>query len=275
MLVFEQRAHHGGHGQCLVGGLQGAGGNVFGHEQAQPVNQLAGAGLFLQARQLANIKKHLHGRAQQFVFQARKVHIHNLLHGGRFGKLDVVEKAAPQKRIGQLFFVVGGNKHHGPVFGLDQLAGFVAIKLHAVELAQQIVGELNISLVNFVNQQGHGLVGGKGLPQHALHNVVANVLHAGGAIGGVELAVAQAAYGVVFVQTLLCLGGAFDVPLQQRQAQRLGHFFGQQCFAGARLTLDQERALEGDGGIHRQLEVVRGDVVGASVEFHGVWIGWG
>jgi hypothetical protein len=60
-----------------------------------------------------------------------------------------------------------------------------------------------------------------------------------------ELAVAQAAHGVVFVQALLRLGGALDVPLQQRQFPARRHFLGQHGLAGAGLALDQQRALAG------------------------------
>jgi hypothetical protein len=49
---------------------------------------------------------------------------------------------------------------------------------------------------------------------------------------------------------LLGLGGRLDVPLQQRHVQRLGHFLGQHGLAGAGLALDQQGALERDGGIH-------------------------
>jgi hypothetical protein len=86
-----------------------------------------------------------------------------------------------------------------------------------------------------------------------------------------ELAVAQAAHGVVLVQALLRLGGALDVPLQQRHVQRRGHFLGQHGLAGAGLALDEQRALERDGGVDRQHQVLRGDVLVGALEFHRVW----
>jgi hypothetical protein len=101
-----------------------------------------------------------------------------------------------------------------------------------------------------------------------LHDVVADVLDPLGAVAGVELAVAQAADRVVFVQALLRLGGALDVPLQQRHVQRLRHFFGQHGLAGAGLALDQQRALERDGGVDGQHQVLGGDVVFGALEFH-------
>ena len=127
------------------------------------------------------------------------MHIHNALHGVGIGELDVMKKAAPQKGIGQFFFVVRRNKHQRAVLGANQFAGFVAVELHAVEFAQQVVGKLNVGFVNFINQQGHGLFGGKGLPQHAFDDVVVNVFHALTAIKLRQLAVTQAADGIVFV----------------------------------------------------------------------------
>ena len=86
------------------------------------------------------------------------MHVNDLLHRGRFGEFDVVEEAASQKGVRQFLFVVGGDENERPVFGFDQFACFIAIKLHAIDFAQQIVGEFNVCFVDFVNQQGYGLV---------------------------------------------------------------------------------------------------------------------
>jgi hypothetical protein len=83
-----------------------------------------------------------------------------------------------------------------------------------------------------------------------------------------QLAVAQAAHGVVFIQALLRLGGGLDVPLQQRHVQRLGHFLGQHGLAGAGLALDEQRALQSDGGVDGQHQVLGGDVILGALEFH-------
>jgi hypothetical protein len=84
-----------------------------------------------------------------------------------------------------------------------------------------------------------------------------------------KLRVTQAADRVVFVQALLRLGGGLDVPLQQGHAQRLGHFLCQHGLAGAGLALDQQRALQRDGGIDGQHQILGGDVVLGTLEFHG------
>ncbi len=81
------------------------------------------------------------------------VHAHDLLHGFRVGKADVVEEAAAQERIRQFFLVVAGDEDDGPVTRLHQLARLVDEELHAIELAQQVVGEFDVGLVDLVDEQ--------------------------------------------------------------------------------------------------------------------------
>ena len=131
------------------------------------------------------------------------MHVHDFFHRVGVRELDVVKKAAAQKRVWQFFFVVRGNEHQRPVFGFDQLARFVAVKLHAVDFAQQVVRKLDIGLVNLVDQQRHRRIGGEGLPQHALDDVVVNVLD----LFLAQLRVAQPRDRVILVQALLRLGG--------------------------------------------------------------------
>ncbi|MPM34158.1 hypothetical protein SDC9_80740 [bioreactor metagenome] len=85
------------------------------------------------------------------------------------------------------------------MLGLDQLSRLVAIELHAVEFAQQVIGEFNIGLVDFINQQCHWLVGGKCLPEHTLDDVIADILDALAAFLVAQLAVTQTTYRVIFV----------------------------------------------------------------------------
>ncbi len=140
----------------------------------------------------------------------------------------------------------------------------VDVELHAVELLQQVVGELDVGLVDLVDQQ-HGALGvGERLPQLALADVVADVLDALVA----ELAVAQAAHRVVLVEALLRLGGRLDVPLDERRLDGLGHLHGQHRLAGAGLPLDQQRALQRDGGVDGDLQVIGGHIVLRTFESH-------
>ena len=122
---------------------------------------------------------------------------------------------------------------------LDRLARLVDEELHAIELLQQVVGELDVGLVDLVDQQHRAHVHGERFPQLAALDVVADVVDARVA----ELAVAQARDGVVLVEALLGLGGRFDVPLDDGHAERLGHLERQHRLAGAGLALDQQRAL--------------------------------
>ena len=106
------------------------------------------------------------------------MHRNDLTHGLCFWKLDVVEKAATQESVRQFFFVVGRDEHQRTVFRFDELARFVAIKLHAVDFAQQVVREFNVGFVNFVYQQSNRFFSGKSLPKHALDDVVLNIFDA-------------------------------------------------------------------------------------------------
>ena len=122
---------------------------------------------------------------------------------------------------------------------------------------QQIVGELDVGLVDLVDQQDRAALVLKGFPELSLLDVVLDVLDPLIA----ELAVPQAGDGVIFVEAHRGLGGRLDVPGDQLRAERLGDFLGKHGLAGAGLTLDQERALQGDGGVDRHLEVFGGDVI--------------
>jgi hypothetical protein len=84
-----------------------------------------------------------------------------------------------------------------------------------------------------------------------------------------ELAVAQAADGVVFVEALRRLGGGLHVPFEERQAERRGDLPGEFGLAGAGFALDQERAFERNGGIDRDHQIRRRNVVRRTRETHG------
>jgi hypothetical protein len=126
-----------------------------------------------------------------------------------------VKEAATQERVGQFLFVVRGDDDDRPGPGLHHLAGFVDVKLHPVELLQQVVRELDIGLVDLVDQQHHLAVGRERLPQLAAPDVVGDVVDPFVA----QLAVAQPADRVVFIEPLRRPGGRLDVPFDDRQVQ--------------------------------------------------------
>ncbi len=152
----------------------------------------------------------------------------------------------------------------GRCAGAHRLAGLVDVEFHPVEFLQQVVGELDVGLVDLVDQHHDLAVGVEGLPERAAADVVAHVVDAFLA----ELAVAQAADGVVFVEAVGGLGGRLDVPFEHRQVEPFGDLAGQFGLAGAGLALDQKRALEGDGGVHRDREIGRRHIARTALEFH-------
>ena len=136
------------------------------------------------------------------------MHVDDGRQGLGVGEADEVEEAAAQEGVGQLFFIVGGDNHDGAHFGADRLVRFLNVELHPVEFLQQVVGELDVGLVDLVDQQDGAGRGGKRLPQLALLQIVADVMDAFLA----QLAVAQPADGVVLIKAVMGLGRGFDVP---------------------------------------------------------------
>ena len=86
------------------------------------------------------------------------MHVDDGAHGLGVGELDVVEEAAAQEGVGQLLLVVGGDDDDGRLLRLDGLVRLVDVELHAIELLQQVVGELDVGLVDLVDQQHGALV---------------------------------------------------------------------------------------------------------------------
>ena len=58
------------------------------------------------------------------------------------------------------------------------------------------------------------------------------------------------------------------MPLKERHVQCAGNFLGKQCLAGARFALDQQGALQDDGGVDRQRQVAGGDVGFSAFKLH-------
>ena len=147
------------------------------------------------------------------------------------------------------------------MFRLHELLRLVDVELHAIQLAQQIVRELDIGLVDLVDQQHRLHIEFKGLPELALDDVVSDIVRARIA----ELRIAQAAHRIVFAQALLRLAGRLDVLLEQRLVQHARDLLCQLGLAGTGLTFDQQRPLQYDRGIHREAQILGGDVaIGAA-----------
>ena len=175
-----------------------------------------------------------------------------------------MKETAAQKGVGQFLFVVRGDDDHGALFRPHRLTGLVDMELHPVEFLQQVIRKLDIRLVDLVDQQHDTLVGRKGFPQLAALDVSADIVN----LFVPQLAVAQPAHGVVFVETLLRAGGGFHVPFDDRHPQGRGHLAGQFRLAGARLALDQQGPLQPDRRVHGHGQVLRRDVGLRSLELH-------
>src|SRR5437870_5105412 len=222
LLVLEQRAVQRRDDGLAVLGPQGVGRDVLGEQELQPVEQLRGRGPLFEAGHFAHLEEHLERFAKQRFLEPRKVHFHDLLHRFLVGEAYVMKETTPQKGVGQLLFVVRGDENDGALRRLHELPRFVYEELHAVELAQEVVGEFDVGLVDLVDEEYDRRFGCERLPQHAADDVVADLAYAGVA----KLGIAQAAHRVVLVQALLRLGRGFDVPFEERQPERPGHFDG-------------------------------------------------
>jgi hypothetical protein len=77
----------------------------------------------------------------------------DLPHERDVGELDVVEDAAAQERVGQLLLVVRRDEDDGPLLRDDLVAGLEHAEAHLVELAQQVVRELEVGLVDLVDEE--------------------------------------------------------------------------------------------------------------------------
>jgi hypothetical protein len=175
-----------------------------------------------------------------------------------------VEETAAQECVRQFLFVVAGDDDDRPMRGANQRLRLVDVELHAIELAQQVVRELDIGLVDLVDQQ-HGLpLAFECEPQHAWHDIVGNVLNTLVA----ELRVAKPRYRVVFVKPLLGLAGGLDVPLEQRFVERARDLLRKLRLAGARFALDQERPAERDRGIDRERQLAGCDIAFSGRSFN-------
>jgi hypothetical protein len=60
------------------------------------------------------------------------------------------------------------------------------------------------------------------------------------------------------------------MPLEQRQPDAGSHFLGEHRLAGAGLTLDEQRPLQGDGRIDGELQVIGSNIRGGAFELHRV-----
>ncbi len=167
-----------------------------------------------------------------------------------------MEEAAAEECVGQFLFVIARDDDDGPVSCRYQLLRFVNIELHAIEFPQQVVGKLDIGLVDLVDQQYRLLLRCECFPDLALLDVVGNVVNA----IVPELRVPEPRHGIVLVEPLLRLGRRFDMPFEQRLAERVCDFDCELGLARTGLAFDEDRPLERDRCVDGRHQVVGGDV---------------
>ena len=167
-----------------------------------------------------------------------------------------MEDAAAQERVRQLLLRVGGDDHDGALLGFHCPLGLIDVELHLVQLPQQIVGELQIRLVDLVYQEHHLLLAVKGLPQLAQLDVMGDVIHPFLA----ELPVIKALDCIIYIQPLLRLSRRFDIPDNQPLSQRFRHGLRQHRLAGARLPLDQKRFFQCNSDVYTGHQLLAGHI---------------
>src|ERR1700734_1035808 len=133
LLVLEQRAVQRRDQFLGVTLAQRLWRNVLIQQKLEPVEQLRSGRLLFQSRRLAQREERAHGLFHQPRLDRRKVRFDDPAHCFGVGKADVVEEAAAQESVGQLFLIVGGDDNDWPKTRLDRLSSFVDVEFHLVE----------------------------------------------------------------------------------------------------------------------------------------------
>ncbi len=131
--------------------------------------------------------------------------------------------------------------HDRALLGDDLVAGLDDAEAHLVELAQQVVRELEVGLVDLVDQEDLARRRRERLPERPELDVAPDV----GDVAAAEAAVVQALDGVVDVETVGGLRRRLDVPGEHRHAEAFGDVTGEQRLARAGLALDAARGVRG------------------------------
>ena len=190
------------------------------------------------------------------------VHRDDLPHRRNVRELDVVEDAAAEERVRQLLLVVRGDEHDRPLLGDDLVARLGDGEAHLVELAEEVVRELEVGLVDLVDQQDEALGRRERPPERPELDVVADV----GDVARAEAAVVQPLDRVVDVEPLDRLAGRLDVPLEHRHAEPFRDVAGEDGLARPGLALEEKGTPEGDRAVDGVDEGAGGDVAGGALE---------
>ena len=77
--------------------------------------------------------------------------VNDLLHQIRFGKVNEVKHAASQECVRKFLFIVRRDDDQWSLLRNDFITRFHNGELHFIDFPENVVGELEICLVNFVN----------------------------------------------------------------------------------------------------------------------------
>src|SRR5439155_6243268 len=113
------------------------------------------------------------------------------------------------------------------------------------ELAEQVVRELEVRLVDLVDQEDDALRCREGAAEGAELDVAADVRD----VARAEAAVVEPLNRVVDVEPLDRLARRLDVPLDDWHAEPLGDVTREDGLAGPRLALQQQRTAERDPAV--------------------------
>ena len=89
-----------------------------------------------------------------------------------------MKEAAAQEGVRQFFLIIGGDDNQRACLGLNGFAGLVNKKFHPGEILEQVIGELDVGLINLINQQNDAPFMGKSFPEFAAVNIVFNIFDA-------------------------------------------------------------------------------------------------
>ena len=183
-----------------------------------------------------------------------------------------MEHAAPQKRIGQLALAVAGDDDDRPLGRLVAQSKLRDVKLHPVDLVEEIVGEIARRLVDLVDQ--HHPTGRR---LDRLAERVPLQIHLGPRRPLVAyLRVVEAQHVIDLVEDVARLMIAARVELEHRsEAELAGHRPGEGGLAGAGIAGDEQRLFDDERGVDGRDELRIGEVAAffsSRVGRGSVWI---
>jgi hypothetical protein len=195
--------------------------------------------------------------------ELEQIHAEDFDQLGLAGEADETKNAASQEGVGQLFFVIAGDDddrrrlapvvlpEHAPVFarliGVELLDG----ELLLVKLVQQVVGKIDVSLVDLVDEHYRLALTAQRLAEWAERKIRREFL----CPLAMQLCILQAANHVQGTKSVARSRGRSDVPavevLVGVEPEFVDDGGGERRLATARCALDEQRPVQGQRDIYR------------------------